>query len=163
MSAQKVISFEYDLRESGGDEIIDSSRGARPLEFVTGSGMLIPGLEEKINGMNSGERDLIVVEPKDAYGGYNEEAVQTLPVEQFAGIELEKGMQLYGQGENGETIQVTVKDFNNESVTVDYNHPLAGKTLEFDVEIVDVRDATEEEIATGQAQSDSCDTGCGCH
>jgi FKBP-type peptidyl-prolyl cis-trans isomerase SlyD len=76
------------------------------------------------------------LKPKDGYGEYNDEAVQTLPKEQFAGIELSEGMSLYGQGEHGETIQVVVKSFDDTNVTIDYNHPMAGRTLMFSVAIL---------------------------
>merc|ERR1711941_194516 len=87
--------------------------------------------------------------PADAYGEFSEEAMQVLPREQFAGIELTEGMTLYGTGEQGETVQVNVKSFTDSEVTIDYNHPMAGKTLMFSVTILSLRDATEEEIQTG--------------
>ncbi len=90
-----------------------------------------------------------MVKAEDAYGEYNSEAIQTLPKEQFEGIDLQEGMTLYGQGENGETVQVTVKSFDDENVKVDFNHPLAGKDLMFSVKVLSAREATPEEIATG--------------
>jgi len=99
--------------------------------------------------MAANESADVLVEPKDGYGEYNEEAIQTLPVEQFAGIELAEGMSLYGTGEQGETVQVLVKSFNDKEVVIDYNHPMAGRTLMFSVTILSLRDASEEEIQTG--------------
>ena len=87
--------------------------------------------------------------PALAYGEYNDEAVQVLPKEQFAGIELTEGMSLYGSGENGETVQVVVKSFTDAEVTIDYNHPMAGRTLMFSVAVLSLREATEEEVQTG--------------
>ncbi|NVJ52969.1 MAG: peptidylprolyl isomerase [Campylobacteraceae bacterium] len=145
----KVIGIEYTLKDANSGEQIDSNVGGAPLEFVSGKGQIIPGLETKLVEMSEAEKADVMVEPKDAYGEFNEEAVQTLPKEQFAGIELTEGMSLYGTGEQGETVQVTVKSFTDSDVTIDYNHPLAGKTLMFSVTVLTLRDATEEEIQTG--------------
>lgn len=161
----QVVSIEYDVVEKGGTDIIDSNKGHAPLEFITGKGQIIPGLEKAIKDMNSGESSKVDVPASEAYGERYNDAVETLPREQFAGIDLEKGMQLYGQGENGETVMVTVVDFDDNTVTIDYNHPLAGKDLTFDVTIKDVRPATPEEISTGVvggAHSCGCGTG-NCH
>lgn len=163
----QVVSMSYELKDSDTKEVIDSNVGGTPLEFILGRGQIIPGLEEEIKSMNEGESKDVSIEAKDAYGDYKEEGLQTLPKEQFAGIELTKGMSLYGQGENGQTVQVTVKDFTDEKVTVDYNHPLAGKDLLFAVSVVGVRAATEDELATGVvggAASCGCGSGgCGEH
>jgi FKBP-type peptidyl-prolyl cis-trans isomerase SlyD len=163
IAENSVVSIEYELTEAGGSDVIDSNKGQAPLEFITGLGHIIPGLEKELVNLGKGESADIKVDASEAYGEMNPEAVETLPREQFAGLELEKGMQLYGQGENGETVTVTVKDFDDNSVTIDYNHPLAGKNLMFSVTVVDVRDATEDEIATGQVGGGHCDDGsCGC-
>lgn len=145
----KVIGIEYTLKDANSGEQIDSNVGGQALEFVTGKGQIISGLESKLVEMTESEQADVMVEPKDAYGEFNDEAVQTLPREQFAGIELTEGMSLYGQGEQGETVQVTVKSFSDSDVTIDYNHPLAGKTLMFSVTVLSSRAATEEEIQTG--------------
>ena len=140
---------------------------AAPLSFIVGKGQIIPGLEEKIKDLKVGEKADIKVAAVDAYGVYDDNAVQTLPKEQFAGIELSEGMSLYGQGEHGETIQVVVKSFDDTSVTIDYNHPMAGRTLMFSVAILSLRDATEEEIQSGvvggfAAMGGGCCGGGGC-
>lgn len=145
----KVIGIEYNLKDANTGEQLDSNVGAAPLEFISGKGQIIPGLESKLIEMAENESADVMVEPKEAYGEINDEAVQVLPKEQFAGIELAEGMTLYGTGQEGETVQVTVKSFNDEEVTIDYNHPMAGKTLMFSVTILSLRDATEEEIQTG--------------
>lgn len=163
----QVVSMSYELKDSNTKEIIDSNVGGTPLEFILGRGQIIPGLEEELKSMSEGESKDVSINAKDAYGEYNEQALQTLPKEQFAGIELTKGMSLYGQGEDGQTVQVTVKDFTDEEVTVDYNHPLAGKDLLFAVSVVGVRAATEDELVTGVvggAASCGCGSGgCGEH
>jgi len=133
-----------------------------------GKGQIIPGLEKALCGMNKDDSSDILVPAAEAYGEYNEEAIQTLPIEQFEGVELKEGLTLYGQGEDGQTVQVTVKSFTDKDVTIDFNHPLAGKDLMFSVKVLSEREATEDEIATGVVggaaqQGDSCGTGCGCH
>jgi FKBP-type peptidyl-prolyl cis-trans isomerase SlyD len=158
-----VVGIEYELTEAGKSEILDSNKGGAPLEFIIGKGQIIPGLEKGLVGMSEGDTADILVKAEDAYGLRDDEAVQQLPREQFEGIELEKGMSLYGQGQQGETIQVTVVDFDDNTVTVDFNHPLAGKDLMFNVKVVSERDATEQEAATGQVESSGCEGGsCGC-
>jgi len=158
-----VVGIEYEVKEAGSSEIVDTNKGAQPLEFITGKGHIIPGLESALVGMNEGESADILVKAADAYGETNPEAVQTLPVEQFEGVDLEEGMTLYGQGEDGQTVQVTVKSFNDKEVTIDFNHPLAGKDLMFSVKVLSNRPATEDEAATGQVGGEHCNDGsCGC-
>ncbi len=158
-----VVGIEYTLTEAGKSEVLDSNKGAAPLEFVMGKGQIIPGLEKGLVGLKEGDTADILVKAEDAYGLRDESAVQELPREQFEGIDLQKGMSLYGQGQNGETIQVTVVDFDDEKVKVDFNHPLAGKDLMFNVRVVSERDATPQEAATGQVEKAGCEGGsCGC-
>jgi len=147
--SNKVIGIEYTLKDAKTGEHLDTNVGQAPLEFISGKGQIITGLENKLVNMSANEEADVLVEPKDAYGEYNDEAIQTLPKEQFAGIELVEGMSLYGTGEHGETVQVVVKSFNDNEVTIDYNHPMAGKTLMFSVSVLSLRDATDEEIQTG--------------
>jgi FKBP-type peptidyl-prolyl cis-trans isomerase SlyD len=159
----KVYAIEYTVKNSKG-EVVDSNVGQAPLEFIAGQGQIIPGLEKEVEKMEIGEEKTVVVKADEAYGERNEEWVETLPKEQFEGIELQKGMTLYGQSPDGETIAVTVKDFNDKEVTIDYNHPLAGEDLTFDVKVVGKRDATLEELAGNQAGAGcDCSSGCGCH
>lgn len=159
-----VVGLEYEVKEAGTTEIVDSNKGGMPLEFITGKGQLIPGLEAQLAGMNEGESADIMVKAADAYGEVNPEAVQTLPKEQFEGVELEAGMMLYGQGEDGQQVQVIVKSFTDTDVTIDYNHPLAGKDLMFSVTIISERDATDDEAASGIVGGEAhCHSGgCGC-
>jgi len=159
-----VYSIEYTVKNSKG-EVIDTNKGQAPLEFIGGKGQIIPGLEKVVEAMEVGEEREVFVPASEAYGEYNEEMVETLPKEQFEGIELQKGMTLYGQTPDGQTIAVTVKDFDEKSVTIDYNHPLAGEDLTFDVKLVSKREATADEALTGQigGEHDSCGCGsCGC-
>ncbi|PRM90522.1 FKBP-type peptidyl-prolyl cis-trans isomerase [Aliarcobacter cryaerophilus] len=165
--SNKVIGIEYTLKDAKTGEQLDTNVGQAPLEFVSGKGQIIKGLEDKLVNMSANEEADVLVEAKDGYGEYNEEAVQALPKEQFAGIELVEGMSLYGQGEHGETVQVVVKSFDDTNVTIDYNHPMAGKTLMFSVAILSLRDATDEEIQSGvvggfAAMGGGCCGGGGC-
>lgn len=158
-----VVGIEYEVKEAGSDSVVDSNKGSQPLEFITGKGQIIPGLENELVGMEKGESKTITVKAADAYGEVNPEAQQTLPRDQFEGIDLKEGMALYGQGEDGQTVQVTVKSFNDKEVTIDFNHPLAGKDLVFDVTVTEARPATDEEAATGQVGGAHCaDGSCGC-
>ena len=147
--SNKVISIEYTLNDANSKVQLDTNVGGAPLDFITDMGQIIPGLEKELVNLNEGDKTDVLVQPADAYGEYNEEAVQTLPKEQFAGIELTEGMSLYGTGEGGETVQVVVKEVKEDDVTIDYNHPMAGKTLMFSVTVLATRAATEEEIQVG--------------
>ena len=143
-----LYSIEYSVKNSQG-EIIDSNKGEAPLEFIEGQNQIIPALEREISKMQVGEEREIFVEAKDAYGLRDENLVETLPKEQFEGIELKKGMTLYGQTDNNQIIAATVKDFDNNSVTIDYNHPLAGEDLTFNVKLL------------SKSNQHSCGYGCG--
>ena len=161
-----VVALEYEVKDAQTGEMVDSNKGGAPLEFITGKGQIIPGLENALVGMNKDESADVLVKAAEAYGEHNPEAKQTLPREQFEGIDLKEGMTLYGQGENGETIQVVVEKFDDSEVTIDFNHPLAGKDLMFSVKILDEREATPDEAATGVVGGHgggSCGAGCGCH
>jgi FKBP-type peptidyl-prolyl cis-trans isomerase SlyD len=167
IEANQIVSIEYEVKD--GDKVVDSNIGGAPLVFMFGKGQIIPGLENGIVNMNAGDKADVLVEPADAYGEYNDDATQEVPADQFAGIQLEIGMTLYGQAEDGGTTQVTVKEFGAETVTIDFNHPLAGKTLMFSVTVNSIREATADEAMTGvpaenkPAEGESCGTGCGCH
>ncbi len=160
-SENSVVGIEYEVKEAGSSEVVDSNKGTgKPLEFITGKGHIIPGLEKALEGMSAGESSDVLVKAADAYGEYDPQAIQTLPIEQFEGVELKEGLTLYGQGEGGQTIQVTVKSFNDKEVTVDFNHPLAGKDLMFSVDVVSAREATPDEAASGQVGGHSHEGGC---
>lgn len=160
----QIVSIEYEV--SDGEKVVDSNIGGMPLVFMFGRGQIIPGLENAISNMSIGEKAEVLVKAEDAYGAYEAEAKQEVPRDQFAGIELEIGMTLYGQGEDGGTVQVVVQDIGDESVIIDFNHPLAGKDLVFLVGINNIREASTEEIMSGipvENQHDACcGTGCGC-
>jgi len=127
--------------------VFDTSEGREPLEFVFGLGMIIPGLEEGIKGLKVGDKKSVKVTSDKAYGPLQEEAIQEVPKDQLPKeAELKVGMQLAAQGPQG-TIPVTIKEIKDTTIIVDFNHPLAGKDLTFDVEVIEVRVASEEDMA----------------
>lgn len=145
-----VVSFNYTLTNEQG-EVLDKSNG-EPLAYLHGHHNIIPGLENALVGKTVGDKLTVTVEPKDGYGEYLAEAVQEVPRANFQGVDnIAVGMQFQTQTEDGHVMLVTVKDVNDDVVIVDGNHPLAGVTLTFDVEIVEVREATADEIAHGHA------------
>jgi len=163
-----VVGIEYEVKEAGSTAVVDSNKGGDALEFIIGKGQIIPGLEKALVGMSKDESGDIMVSAADAYGDVNPEAKQVVPVDQFEGVDLIEGMSLYGQGEDGQTVQVTVTAFDDKEVSLDFNHPLAGKDLMFSVTVLSAREATADEVASGAvggapAEGESCGTGCGCH
>jgi FKBP-type peptidyl-prolyl cis-trans isomerase SlyD len=139
-----VVSFHYTLRNAEGD-VIDSSEGHDAFSYLQGSHMIVPGLEEQMEGKAKGDKFKAVVPPGLGYGEFNKDLLQRVPLDRFGGQHVEVGMQFQA----GEHHVVTVREVTPADVLVDGNHELAGVTLHFDVEVVDVRKATEEEIAHG--------------
>jgi FKBP-type peptidyl-prolyl cis-trans isomerase SlyD len=135
------------LRNNAG-EVLDSSEGKDPLYYLHGFGNLIPGMEEGLEGKVVGDKFQINVSPEKGYGVRNEEAVQEVPREAFGDAEIQVGMQFRAGNDQGQYI-VTIVEVGTETVKVDGNHPLAGVELQFDVEIMEVRDASSEEVAHG--------------
>lgn len=148
ISQDKVVTIHYTLKNKEG-EVLDSSIGNDPLAYLQGHGNIIPGLENELDGKKIGDKLDVTIEPKDGYGEFNEKAIQDVPMSAFQGIDkVEVGMQFQVRGEQGPQV-VTVTKVENETVTIDGNHPLAGETLFFNVEVTDVRDATSEELQHG--------------
>lgn len=139
-----VVSIHYTLKDEGGT-ILDSTRvGGKPLTYVHGTDNLLSGLEAELEGKCAGQRMKVIVSPENGFGVINPELIQTVPVELFDGMELEPGMVFGSQSDNHQ--MRTVKEISDGMVTLDANHPLAGKTLHFDVEIIFVRAATSGEL-----------------
>lgn len=161
----KMVSIRYSVKDKQTGELIDTNLEGQPLKFLVGGGQIISGLEDALIDRQKGDVLEVEVAPQDAYGIYQVDFLQEVPREQFEGIDLVSGMTLFGQGENGESVQVIVKDFNDKSVMIDYNHPLAGKTLVFNVTILDVCDPTEQELleVSHTGGKCNCGNGCGCH
>jgi FKBP-type peptidyl-prolyl cis-trans isomerase SlyD len=148
IAEDKVVSIHYTLTDSAGT-VLDSSSGSEPLLYLHGAGNIIPGLENALEGKESGDKLSVTVEPSEGYGERDERLVQAVPRSAFKGVEqLAPGMQFQAQGPQG-TRLVVVTQVATDVVTVDANHPLAGQTLHFEVEIAEVRDATREELEHG--------------
>jgi FKBP-type peptidyl-prolyl cis-trans isomerase SlyD len=133
----KKVSFDYTLTVDG--EVVDSSKERGPLAYTHGEGKIIPGLASELEGMKAGEEAVVKVEPKAAYGEKNPEALKEVPKSSLPKeLEPKTGMMLQMQGPQGQAVPVKVTEVKDESVILDLNHPLAGKTLNFDVTIVSV-------------------------
>ncbi|MDO4223468.1 MAG: peptidylprolyl isomerase [Acinetobacter sp.] len=143
-----VVSFHYTLKDDQGN-IIDQSTDGQPLPYLHGAGNIIPGLENALLGKTVGDKLSVHVPAAQAYGEYNPDLVDQVPKEMFQGVDnIEVGMQFQAQTDHGVQI-VTVKAVEDDHILVDANFPLAGQDLNFDVEIVDIREATQEELDHG--------------
>ncbi len=145
-----VVSLAYDLRDSDG-EMIDSAGEDDPLEFIQGFGQIISGLEEEMYGLSVGDERDLVIEPSDGYGEYDEEATSLVPLSMFPpGMEIELGMPVELETEDDdEPVDAYVVEINDDTVLLDFNHPLAGETLHFHVKVVGLREATATELDHG--------------
>jgi len=167
IAPKKMVKIHYTLKDDKGT-VIDTSADGEPLEYMHGIGTLIPGLERQIEGHDVGEKLTVVVEPKEAYGEYDEAQVQDVPRSQFdVTMPIEVGQSFQADTATG-PFTVRVTKVTDDTITVDANHELAGKTLYFDIEIVDVREPTAEELAPAQGGcggcsgcDDGCEGGCG--
>jgi len=153
----RVVSIDYTLRDNNGN-LIDSSEGSDPLEYLHGNGNIIPGLEKALAGKKAGDKLTCSIAAADAYGERDDSLIFKVNKSEFEGADIEVGMQFEAHGEEGAQI-VTVEGIEGEEVTIDANHPLAGETLNFDVKVVDVREATSEELEHGHVHG-GCDCGC---
>lgn len=144
-----VVLLAYTLRDDAG-EVLDSAPAAEPFAYVHGRRSMIPGLEKQLAGRGVGEKLEVIVAPADAYGEHSAARVQQVPRDRFpADVQIEPGMQFHASDEHGGRMAVRVTEVDEDAVTVDANHPLAGQTLHFAVEVLDVRPATAEELAHG--------------
>jgi len=149
IKTNSVVAFHYTVRDEDGVKL-DSSEDGTPLTYLHGSSNIIPGLEQALEGKSKGDALDVAIPPDQAYGEYQDGLVESVPKEAFQGADIEVGMRFEAQTNNG-PISVVITDIDGDNITVDGNHPLAGKSLSFSVTIEDVRDATEEEIAHGHA------------
>lgn len=132
----KIVSVHYTGRLTDG-EMFDSSEGKDPLKFQMGSGQLIPGFEKALVGKSVGDKVTVNIPSEQAYGEIREDLIVTVPKTQMPG-EVEIGQSLQAQGDNGQSFNVTVKEIKEDNVIIDGNHPLAGKELVFEIEVIDV-------------------------
>ena len=137
IAAGKKVSMEYTLTLEDG-EVADTNVGADPLVFESGAGHIIPGLDKELEGLVAGDSKQVVVAPEDGYGAFIQEAVMDVPKTNVPEDGLTVGAYLQAQGENGQILNGVITEIGDENVVIDFNHPLAGKTLTFDVKIIEV-------------------------
>jgi FKBP-type peptidyl-prolyl cis-trans isomerase SlyD len=153
IAPNSVVSFHYTLTDDQG-QVLDSSQGREPLVYLQGVGQIVPGLEKAMEGRQVGDQFKVDVAPEEGYGVHHPELKQEVPREAFQGVDdIQPGMQFQGRGPQG-VINVTVTKVDADTVHIDGNHPLAGQTLHFDVEVTDVRAASEEELAHGHVHGE---------
>jgi len=158
-----VVSMHYSVSSSDGVEI-DSTDGTTPLDFIYGNGYLIAGLEKALLGLEANAKLETTITAEEAYGERHEELVQAVPISMFESMEPQVGMQFRATTEHGEQ-SVIIIDVSDDHVVVDGNHPLAGHSLSFKVEVIAVRAASPKELEQGQVQKeleDCCKTGENC-
>ncbi|MBS4035772.1 MAG: peptidylprolyl isomerase [Ignavibacterium sp.] len=149
LTQNKVVTFNYTLKDEEGNTL-DSTVNAAPFSFLSGMGQILPKLEEAITGMLLGTRKNVKISAAEAYGEYNEGAVQQVDRTNFPkDADLQPGMQFMANSPDGNQMPFIISEVKDDNIKIDFNHPLAGKNLEFDVELLDIRDATSEELAHG--------------
>ena len=142
----RVVSIHYTLTNDDAD-LLDSTEESGPMDYLHGAENIILGLEDALEGKTVGDKLKVRVDPEDGYGEVFTELMQIVDITAFEGVEsIEVGMQFESESDDGELELVSVKSIDGNEVTIDANHPLAGVTLNFDVEVVGIRDATAEEI-----------------
>jgi FKBP-type peptidyl-prolyl cis-trans isomerase SlyD len=146
---KKVVRIDYTLKNSNG-EVLDSSEGQGPLSYLHGAQQIVPGLERALSGMSAGQSKDVVVSPEEGYGLPDPEGVFGVPRSAFpADAKLEAGQSFIGEDDEGQAVPVRVVEVRDDVIVVDANHPLAGETLYFHVDVREVREATDEELAHG--------------
>ncbi len=152
IAPQKVVTLNYVLKDDEGN-ILDQSNDSS-FAYLHGANNIIPGLENALTDKQAGDKLDVSIPPEEAYGLRDDAKIQDVPREMFPAEEnIQPGMQFHAQAPTGETLMVTVAKVSDDVITVDGNHPLAGVRLNFSVEVMDVRDATEEELAHGHVHS----------
>lgn len=151
-----VVMLKYVLTVDG--EEVDSADEKDPIAFLQGSGEIIPGLEKALYGMKIGQSKKVTVAPAEGYGDHEPEAMMSVPRSEFPeDIPMEVGIELDVRDEDDEVMSATIVDVTKDEIKLDFNHPLAGKTLHFDITVVDLREATEEELEHGHVHGDDYD------
>jgi len=153
IAENSVVTIHYTLKDDAG-EVIDSSLEGEPIAYLHGHGNLVPGLERELQGKSTGDKLSVSVTPEEGYGQYDQKLVQQVPRRSMQGVgKITVGMRLHAQTPEGARA-VTVTRLVGDMVTIDGNHPLAGKNLNFEVEITGVREATEEELTHGHVHGE---------
>lgn len=152
VSENKVVSIRYTLRNDGG-EVLDASTPDEPLLYLHGAENVVPGLEDALTGREVGASFSVVVRPEDGYGERADDPPQRIPRDVFEDADIEPGASILATDDEGNEIVLWVISVDDDAVLVDENHPLAGETLHFDIEVLAIRDATEEELEHGHPHS----------
>jgi FKBP-type peptidyl-prolyl cis-trans isomerase SlyD len=146
-----VVTVNYTLTDDAG-KVLDSSDGSQPMVYLHGAGTIIPGLEKALVGKGEGDALKVRIEPAEGYGKINPDGIKIIEKAAFEGVEsVEVGMAFEAQAPDGTTQEIVVKKLEGDKVTIDTNHPLAGVALNFDIKILSVREATEEELDHGHS------------
>jgi FKBP-type peptidyl-prolyl cis-trans isomerase SlyD len=149
IGTNKVVTLNFTLKDEEGN-VIESTENAEPFQFISGNNQILPKLEEEVDRMLIGTKKKININPADAYGEYNQQAVQKIDKKEFPeNMKLEEGMRFVANSPEGKEMPFIINSIDENEITVDFNHPLAGKNLNFNVELLDVRDATPEELSHG--------------
>lgn len=151
---ETVVTFHYTLKNDKG-EVLDSSEGHEPMAYLHGEGAIVAGLENALEGRVAGDEFSVIVEPAEGYGEFDESLVQGVPREHFDDHEVEVGMQFHADTFIGpRVVTVVAIDEEQDQVVIDANHELADENLHFDVKVVDVREATKEELDHGHVHGE---------
>lgn len=151
-----VVTLDYTLKVDGA--VIDTSENSEPIQFIQGQGHIIPGLERQLYGMSKGESKLVAISPAEGYGDVDDNAYTDIPRGQFpSDIPLEIGIALQLRDQRGEVLNATIAEIDQETVHLNFNHPLAGKELVFSIKVVDLREATAEEMDHGHVHDPNDD------
>jgi FKBP-type peptidyl-prolyl cis-trans isomerase SlyD len=149
-----VVSVDYELHLGDG-VVVDASAPGQPMSYIHGESQIVPGLETALEGLSAGEAKQVVVAPEDGYGDHDARGLQEVPKNAFpAEMEPQVGMELMAEGPQGQTVPFVIREVKPESIVIDLNHPLAGRTLHFAVTVREVRSATPEEIHHGHVHGE---------
>lgn len=155
LKPNQVVTIHFTVKDELG-EIVDQTDNSQPFSFLSGKNQILPALEEEISNMIIGSKKNITLKPSEAYGEYMPEAVQVVNRKDFPpDMELEEGMNFVANTPEGGQVPFIVTQIEGNDITIDFNHPLAGETLLFDVELLDIRQATDDEITHGHVHGNN--------
>lgn len=145
----QVVTINFTLKDEDGN-VIESTTKEQPFSFISGNQQILPKLENQVSSMLIGSKKTIVLEPEEAYGVYKDTSIQTVKRNDFPeGTKLEIGLGFVADTPEGQQLPFVIKTIENDDITIDFNHPLAGHTLTFDIELLELREATKDELAHG--------------